>query len=447
MLEAWVARGAPDPRASKKSGIEPEELWSLKPILDSEIPSVGDASWIRDDLDAFVLSRLESEGLGPANNADRHALLRRVTFALTGLPPSPHDIKSFLQDRSGRAWEKVVDRLLNSPRFGDHWARHWFDVSCYADLADIQGNILVRDAWRYRDYVIKSLNSDKPLDQFIHEQIAGDLLPSDSIEQERERIVATGYLAIGPWTLQNYIKGQLAADVVDHQIDRIGRTFLGQTLSCARCHDHKFDPVPTRDYYALAGIFHSTLTTSYDGPGVWSQITHRVMPELPGAAEDFRRLSEETGERRQGLELELAELQRKDDQIRYQVKAGNGRANSLTLKSGISANQDGQEYRVSFIAGPSVWAGPSQASANLDGLLVQVLRKDETVLAYHVYRPSYWSGAPDAQKLTGDSFTYTGDGSGDVTLHITASNYTGRFGGAIDDLKVHEAGKSLALFH
>ena len=135
---------------------------------------------------------------------------------------------------------------------------------------------------------ISALNSDKPLGRFVHEQIAGDLLPYDSVEQRREQIVATGYLAIGPWTLQNYIKGQLDADVVDHQIDRIGRTFLGLTLSCARCHDHKFDPVPTANYYALAGIFHSTRTTSYDGPGVWSQITHVALPKLPGAAAEFR---------------------------------------------------------------------------------------------------------------------------------------------------------------
>ena len=239
--------------------IDPEKLWALQPITKPAVPTVKDAKWPRDDLDAFILRRLEPEGLSPTGDADRYTLLRRVTFDLTGLPPTPEEIEAFINDQSDRAYEKVVDRLLDSPGFGDHWARHWFDLSCYADLADIQGNVLIRDAWRYRDYVIAAFNSDKPLDRFIHEQIAGDLLPYDSVEQRREQIIATGYLAIGPWTLQNYIKGQLDADVVDHQIDRIGRTFLGQTLSCARCHDHKFDPVPTADYYALAGIFHSTL--------------------------------------------------------------------------------------------------------------------------------------------------------------------------------------------
>ena len=446
LLEKWVAMGAPDPRESKAPSVDPAKLWALQPITKPAVPTVQDTDWPRDDLDAFILARLEEEGLSPASDADRYTLLRRVTFDLTGLPPTPDEIKTFITDRSDRAFENVVDQLLASPAFGDHWARHWFDLSCYADLADIQGNVLIRDAWRYRDYVIGAFNSDKPLDRFIHEQIAGDLLPYTNIEQQREQIIATGYLAIGPWTLQNYIKPQLAADVVNHQIDRIGRTFLGLTLSCARCHDHKFDPIPTADYYALAGIFHSTLTTSYDGPGVWSQITHLTLPELPGAAAEFERLSRETSQRQQKLRGELAELQRHEEQLRFTRKAVNDRANALTLKSGISANNDGREYRISFVAGPSVWAGASQATADGDGLLLQVLRKDGTVLAYHVHRPKAWSGKADAQRLSKASFVYTGDGSGDVTLHMTSSDYTGRFGGAIDELTIVESVTSRVVF-
>ncbi|MFT4559769.1 MAG: hypothetical protein ACI92S_005163, partial [Planctomycetaceae bacterium] len=317
LLEKWVAMGAPDPRKSKAPKVDPEKLWALQRIENPAVPTVKDAKWPQDDLDSFILARLESAGLSPASDADRYTLLRRVTFDLTGLPPTPEEIAAFINDKSERAYETVVDRLLNSTGFGDHWARHWFDLSCYADLADIQGNVLIRDAWRYRDYVIGAFNSDKPLDQFIHEQIAGDLLPYENVEQQREQIIATGYLAIGPWTLQNYIKGQLTADVVDHQIDRIGRTFLAQTISCARCHDHKFDPIPTADYYALAGIFHSTLTTSYDGPGVWSQITHVTLPELPGAAAEFERLSQEISQQQQRLRVELAELQRHDEKRRF----------------------------------------------------------------------------------------------------------------------------------
>ena len=446
LLEKWVAMGAPDPRKSKAPKVDPEKLWALQRIENPAVPTVKDAKWPQDDLDSFILARLEGEGLRPSGDADRYTLLRRVTFDLTGLPPTPEEIAAFINDKSERAYETVVDRLLNSAGFGDHWARHWFDLSCYADLADIQGNVLIRDAWRYRDYVIGAFNSDKPLDQFIHEQIAGDLLPYENVEQQREQIIATGYLAIGPWTLQNYIKGQLTADVVDHQIDRIGRTFLAQTISCARCHDHKFDPIPTADYYALAGIFHSTLTTSYDGPGVWSQITHVTLPELPGAAAEFERLSQEISQQQQRLRVELAELQRHDEKRRFAKKAVNDQANALTLKSGISANDAGRQYRVSFAAGPTVWAGATQATTRQDGLLLQVLRKDGTVLAYHVHRPHAWSGKADAQQFSAALFVYNGDGSGDVTLHITSSDYTGRFGGAIDDLTIVESGISRVVF-
>jgi hypothetical protein len=446
LLEKWIAMGAPDPRESQTPEIDPAKLWALQPISQPDIPTVKDKKWPRDELDAFILAKLEQGRLNPASDADHYTLLRRVTFDLTGLPPTPAEIKSFISDPSEQAYENVVDRLLKSPGFGDHWARHWFDLSCYADLADISGNVLIRDAWRYRDYVIRAFNTDKPLDRFVHEQIAGDLLPYDNVRQQREQIIATGYLAIGPWTLQNYIKGQLASDVVDHQIDQIGRTFLGQTISCARCHDHKFDPIPTRDYYALAGIFHSTLTTSYDGPGVWSQITHVNLPELPGADDEFEQLVTDINQQQQQLRGEVAGLRRGDEELRFTNMPVNTRANAVTLETGISANGEGREYRVSFSAAPSVWADANQATANGDGLLLQILRQDATVLAWHVHRPLAWSGKKDAQKFEAVSFVYTGDGTGDVKLHITSSAYTGRFGGAIDNLTVEESGTSTIVF-
>jgi hypothetical protein len=446
LLEKWIAIGAPDPRESKTAAIDPTKLWALQPISKPVVPTVTDASWPRDDLDAFILAKLDEAGLHPVGSADRYTLLRRLTFDLTGLPPTPEEIAAFVHDPDPRAYERAVDRLLESPGFGDQWARHWFDLSCYADLADVQGDVLIRDAWRYRDYVIGALNADKPLDRFIHEQIAGDLLPYEDDEQQRTQMIATGFLAIGPWTLQNYIKGQLAADVVDHQIDRIGRTFLGQTISCARCHDHKFDPIPTADYYALAGIFHSTLTTSYDGPGVWSQIHQVKLPMSARATSEFQRLSSEIGARQQALQVERAELQRLDDQSRFSQQAASNQANSLTLQSGLNANQEGREYRVGFDAGPSAWATGSQATTEQDGLVIQVLRADGTVLAYHVHRPRAWSGTGDAQRLDAASFVYTGDGTGHVTVHITSSDYTGRFSAAIDNLTVTELGTSQVVF-
>ena len=438
LLEKWIAMGAPDPRESASPTIDPEKLWALKPIAKPTVPSVSDVTWAQDDLDAFILARLETTELRPARDADRYTLLRRVTFDLTGLPPTPEEVKAFVSDTSESAYEKVVDRLLDSPGFGDQWARHWFDLSCYADLADIQGDVLIRDAWRYRDYVIAALNSDKPLDRFIHEQIAGDLLPSDTTEQQREQIIATGYLAIGPWTLQNYIKKQLDADVVDHQIDRIGRTFLAQTISCARCHDHKFDPVPTADYYALAGIFHSTRTTSYDGPGVWSAITEVRLRDLERSPDDQARRQDMLADlrfRQQTLRAELTSLLSKIP--------GGSDANVLTLRKPIAANDKGKKYELSFDAGPSVWAGAAQRTSTADGLQIDLLREDGSALVGFRHDPGAWSGTKNAQKLKPVRFNYSGDGSGSVRIRVaSATPGSSKFGGAIDDLVVAELAKS-----
>ena len=439
LLEKWVAIGAPDTRKSSERQIDPEKLWALQPIRRSETPEVADKNWPWDAIDSFVLARLESKGLTPAEDADRYKLLRRVTFDLTGLPPTPDEIEAFINDRSERAFENVVDRLLESQAFGDHWARHWFDLSCYADLAGINGGVLVRDAWRYRDYVIAAFNSDKPLNLFIHEQIAGDQLPFENIEQQRELIIATGYLAIGPWVLQNYIKGQMDADVVDHQIDRIGRTFLGQTISCARCHDHKFDPIPTRDYYALAGIFRSTLTTSYDGPGVWSQVTHITLPKMeeePGELASRGKMLVDLTARRKQLEVELAPLL-------LQIP-GTLDANVLTLTAGIAANENGKTYDVSFESAPTVWGRVAQATSSSDGVQVDLLRDDGSVLAGFRHQPGAWSATKIAQRLHAVQFTYTGDGSGQVRVRLTsATPGSGRFGGAVDNVVIRESDRGV----
>ena len=432
LLEKWVVMGAPDPRQAKQREYDSAKLWALQPIRKFDPPATSKREWPRDDIDRFILAGLEKAGLEPAPDADRYTLLRRITFDLTGLPPTLQEIDAFVSDPSQDAYEKVVDRLLASPAFGDHWARHWFDLSCYADLADIQGNVIIRDAWRYRDYVIASLNADKPLDRFIHEQIAGDLLPWQTDEQRREQIIATGYLAIGPWTLQNYIKGQLDADVVDHQIDRIGRTFLGQTLACARCHDHKFDPVPTADYYSLAGIFHSTLTTSYDGPGVWSAINEVALPDLKSSPEERARRKAALADhrfQRQTLQAELTTLV-------LQIPGGS-EANVLTLENAVAANEKGTRYELSFKAGPSVWAAAFQRTTAADGLQIDLLRGDGSVLTGFRHNPGPWSGTRDSQYLKSARFSYTGDGSGGIRIRITtASPGSGRFGGAIDDLAI-----------
>ncbi len=259
--------------------------WSFKPIANPKPPQVSQANWARDDLDRFVLATLEQQKLVPNRDADRYVLMRRVTLDLTGLPPSEDQIAAFLADRSNddQALAKVVDRLLTSPRFGERWARHWLDVVHYADSAGRTFNPPLTYAWRYRDYVIDAFNQDKPYDRFVLEQLSGDLLPAKTLAERRENLVATGMLALTAFDLQALDSRQYEMDCIDDQIDVLSRTFLGLTIACARCHDHKYDPVSTRDYYALAGIFYSSRSrpgVSYRGSGN-GYVDHEELITLP----------------------------------------------------------------------------------------------------------------------------------------------------------------------
>jgi hypothetical protein len=248
-FEAWVKRGAPDPRTGVAGRpAYPGAHWAFQPLKEDPLTPVRQAGWVQGPVDRFILDRLQANGLPPAQPADKRTLLRRVTFDLTGLPPSPDDVAAFLADDSPGAFAKVVDRLLSSPRYGERWGRHWLDLVRYTDDFD--------EAWRYRDWVVKSFNQDLPYDQFVLHQVAGDLLPAAGAGVNADGIVATTLLSIGQWG--GIDRKKRLADIVDDQIDTIGRTFLGLTVACARCHDHKFDPIPTRDYYGLAGIFYSS---------------------------------------------------------------------------------------------------------------------------------------------------------------------------------------------
>jgi cytochrome c553 len=249
-----VALGKPDAKYEKLR----KEHWAWQPLSTTTAPEVGDSAWPRDDIDRFVLAKLEAKKLRPVGDANPRDLIRRVSFDLTGLPPSPEEVDAFLGDSSPSSFEKVVDRLLGSPAFGERWGRHWLDVARFAESSGGSRNLPLPHAWRYRDYVVDAFNRDKPYDHFIREQVAGDLLPAASPEEREEKVIATGFLAVGVKDVNQRFKVRYVMDNVDEQIDAVSRSFLAVTASCARCHDHKFDPIPTTDYYALAGIFRST---------------------------------------------------------------------------------------------------------------------------------------------------------------------------------------------
>ena len=237
-------------------------FWSFRAVPAVKPPVTSEKSWVQSPVDQFILARLEERGLNPAPGADRRTLLRRATFDLTGLPPTPAEIDDFLADDSPAAFANVVDRLLESPGYGERWGRHWLDVVRYADARDLiqlPAESDFREAWRYRDWVVTAFNRDFPYDQFIRQQIAGDLLqPKDMSQIDAEALVATGMLAIADFVPGDVDKQQMIADYVNDQIDVVGRSILGLTLACARCHDHKFDAISTEDYYSLAGIFFSS---------------------------------------------------------------------------------------------------------------------------------------------------------------------------------------------
>jgi len=292
-LVEWVRRGAPDTRvaAARIGGMTTEEArdwWSFQKVRPVEPPVVKDAAWPHNEIDHFVLAELENRQLSHATPADKRVLIRRATFDLTGLPPTPEQVEAFLNDAGGKAFEHVVGRLLASPAYGQRWARHWLDVARYADYHDANPQSRVAsceltEAWRYRDWVVDSLNDDLPFDQFIVHQLAGDLLPSPTGDEVYPAgLIATTFLSNGVWDRGDADKEKIVSDMVDDNIDTIGKAFLGLTLGCARCHDHKFDPILTEDYYALAGIFYSSHILKELGTKGGEYTVNRV-PLVPAA--------------------------------------------------------------------------------------------------------------------------------------------------------------------
>lgn len=268
-LVDWVRMGAPWPGYEPLDEVGPDadvevvesSHWAFQPLADSDPPDSANSAWVRNGIDRFILAKLRENGLEPPLEAGRLTLLRRAKFDLQGLPPGEEEVREFLADSQPDAFRRLVEELLASPHYGERWGRHWLDVARYADSTGVDEDHPFGDSWRYRDYVVSAFNEDLPFDQFVREQIAGDLLRAPGGRAINTRgIIATGFLAIGPMALAQRDPIQKRYDVVDEQIDTTSKAFLGLTVACARCHDHKFDPILTTDYYALAGIFASTRT-------------------------------------------------------------------------------------------------------------------------------------------------------------------------------------------
>ena len=306
-LVAWIEGGAVWPKAVPgRAGDTPvgrslftkreKSYWAFQKVRDPAPPVVVGIDWVQSNIDRFILAKLEAQGLLPATPADKRTLLRRVTFDLVGLPPTPAEVEAFLADDSPNAFALVVERLLSSEHYGERWGRRWLSVVRYGDTADIPGGQLSLYAYRYRDYVVKAFNQDKPYDEFVVEQLAGDLMEStDDAGTNAERVIATGFLLLGPKAITEIDKEKMVMQLVEEQIDVTGRALLGLTVACARCHDHKFDPIPTRDYYSLAGIFFSTRSWA-DNKQVDSKWMERPLENVPGESEPVMVLAVQDGE-------------------------------------------------------------------------------------------------------------------------------------------------------
>ncbi len=296
-FQSWISAGArfPDHAApvTAKAATPGLDHWAWKP----PVKPAG-------TIDSLIQSRLAAQNLHQNPPAPPETLLRRLTLDLTGLPPTPAQLQAFLKNPN---LESLVDQLLASPAFGQRWGRHWLDQTYFADTIEIGRRVPARHAWRYRDYVVDAFNRDTPYNRFILEQLAGDHLEWKTPEERRANLTATGFLALGPWPLVNADKEQLKMDVVDLQVDLTGRTFLGLTTGCTRCHDHKFDPISTRDYYGMAGVFASTRTLSGRlGLSVFSNVNTVPLPELPA---ELAARAAETREYFEKLESARAELE------------------------------------------------------------------------------------------------------------------------------------------
>jgi hypothetical protein len=386
-LEAWVKMGAPDPRtgaaASKRIDIEKgKQFWAFRPVVRPEVPKHGHAS----PIDNFIHAKLDAKGLKAVALADKRILIRRATFDLTGLPPSPEEVEAFLKDDSPDAFAKVVDRLLASPHYGERWGRHWMDVIRYSDTAGDNSDYPIPQMYRYRNWVIDAFNRDMPYDEFVRQQLAGDLMPAKDEADRQAKIIATGYLANSrrfgsyeearyPWYL-----------TYEDTIDNLGRTFLGLTVGCARCHDHKFDPIPQEDYYALYGFFSST---RYPRPGIeLDKVQRDFVPLAP--ADKVAAFEKERSERMAALDAKvkavtaekkeaekaLAEAEKIEDEDERKAKIAEGNKKVDALKQKIKVAQkeleDFAKKPLPFETAYAVAEGKTEGKKKVGNACVQI---------------------------------------------------------------------------
>ena len=340
-LVEWIKMGAPDPRTEAAPTSvaaydwdKARQHWSFRPVRDPAPPQVASSEWNETPVDRFIKAKLDEKGLKPQPRASKLTLVRRLTYDLTGLPPTPEEIEAFLKDTSPQAFEKLVDRLLASRQYGEKWGRHWLDVARYSDTAGDNADFPIPSMYRYRNWVIAAFNNDLPYDQFLRDQIAGDLLAArDELaakdkEAWQAKIIATGYLA------NSRRFGSRAAEfhlTIDDTIDNLGKGMLGLTIACARCHNHKFDPIPTADYYALYGIFKST---TYAHPGT------EVYPHTYG----FAALNPVDAAKLKEVETELSGLDNRTEDI------GSGKIKFANAEEKRKAQQQDDENRQKWTA-------------------------------------------------------------------------------------------------
>ncbi len=433
-IRDWIVGGAVwgsdpiDPFRFSSSNRAGYDWWSLQPLKEPSAPVVDDESWSRSEIDRFILASLRSQGLAPSPQADPRARVRRLYVDLIGLPPPVEVMDNFEKNPSTAAWEKLVDELLASKEYGERWARHWLDVVRFGESDGYEYNSPRENAWHYRDWVIRAFNDDMPYDEFTRMQIAGDVIKPNTVEGA----AAVGLLVAGT---HNPVLGTNAAmklaarhEELEEITGTVAQTFLGLTVHCARCHDHKFDPISTREYHsfaaALDGVHHG-------------QTKHRA----PSLRQDSSKQREALTSRRTELHRQLVE------QMLAQNETISTTANQLRMKDPIDANDKGKTYRVSLKLAPSTWASAAQATGDQDGVTIQIVGKDGAVLASNSYRAGAWNGGKAAADFQLRSFEYTGDGKGPAHIRLLPFPlHSDRFGGAVDDLEIVEVTSKKAVF-